>query len=382
MSEPVKPLPRLALLREMTDRAVLDRVFADGRVTRAELAARTGISKPTISESVRRLEAGGVLRPTGQDLTGRRGRVATFYELARDTGYVLAAEINQDGVHTLAADLAARTVGSGHWRPAKAVDPGALTEALRMAVLGLIAEHGAPRAIAMSMATPVDQETGTTIRLPDSPFPEGPASPGAVLTDLAPGAPVLVDNDVNLAALAERRSGTARDAHSFAYIYVGAGLGMSVYLGDQLLRGAHGLAGEIGYLTAVADPDHQLTAAIAGKGFGARDAPALDVAALLGALDRAEAGDEAAAAAVWAVGTMIGHAVAATCTVVDPDLVLLGGPIGSRAGLVEPVRAVVERTVPAPVRVEQGMFTESAALHGALLLALDSGRGSLLTREN
>jgi predicted NBD/HSP70 family sugar kinase len=377
----------------MTDRAVLDRVFAAGRVTRAELASLTGISKPTISESVRRLEAAGVLRAGGIDQTGRRGRVATFYEVAADAGYVLAAEVNQHGVHTLAANLAGATVDERRHGAVRPGDRAALAEAVRATVAAAVAAgavHGPPRAVAVSVANPVDPVTREIIALPNSPFPEGRLSVRDTLAGLADPAPLLVDNDVNFSALAERRSGAASTAESFVYLYLGAGLGMSYYHGDQLVRGAHGLAGEIGYLVtepaddsaaddtaAAAGGPVRLSEAIAALGFGRPDGPALDVTAIHRALAEAAAGDPRAGAVVRRLGAAVARAVAAVCAVVDPDLVVLGGPVGTHPGLLEPVRAAVTTVALAPVRVEPGAVTEFAPLRGALVAALDAGRAGL-----
>src|SRR5882757_6844396 len=251
-------LPRLGLLREMTDRAVLDRIFATGRTTRAELSSHTGISKPTISESVRRLTAAGVLRDSGSDQTGRRGRIATFYEVAPDAGYVLAVEVDQQGIHTLAANLAGETVDQRRHHAVRPGDRAALAAALRDTVRETVAAavvHGPPRAVAVSVANPVDPVTREVIALPDSPFPEGRVPVPETVAGLVEPAPLLVDNDVNFSALAERRAGAASAAESFVYLYLGAGLGMSFYHGDQLVRGAHGLAGEIGYLVTDSSPD-------------------------------------------------------------------------------------------------------------------------------
>ena len=74
--------------------------------------------------------------------------------------------------------------------------------------------------------------------------------PGVFAHNLVHPAPVLVDNDVNLAALAEHRAGNAAGRLASPYVYVGAGRGLGLYIGDQLIRGAHGLAGEIGFLPA------------------------------------------------------------------------------------------------------------------------------------
>ena len=381
-------LPRLGLLREMTDRAVLDRVFAAGRVTRTELASLTGISKPTISESVRRLEAAGVLRAGGIDQTGRRGRVATFYEVAADAGYVLAAEVNQHGVHTLAANLAGATVDERRHGAVRPGDQVALADAVRATVAAAVAAsaaHGPPRAVAVSVANPVDPVTREVIALPNSPFPEGRLPVRETLAGLADPAPLLVDNDVNFSALAERRCGAASAAESFVYLYLGAGLGMSFYHGDQLVRGAHGLAGEIGYLVTDSSPDTvddaaapvRLASAIAGLGFGRPDSPALDVAAIHRALAGAAAGDTGAGAVVRRLGATVARAVAAACAVVDPDLVVLGGPVGTHPGLLAPVRAAVATAALAPVRIEPGAVTEFAPLRGALVAALDTGRAAL-----
>jgi len=364
MSDPDRPLPRLAMLRAMTDRAVLDHVFVHGRTTRAELAATTGISKPTISESVRRLETAGALRATGTDQTGRRGRIATFYELAADAGRVVAAEVNQQGIRTVTTDLTGTVLATGDHAP----DDRPMTAAVRDAVAAAAgAGPGPVRATAISVANPVDPVTHEVVELPGSPFPEGRLRAGEI------GRDVLLDNDVNFSALAERREGAAREAKSFAYVYVGAGLGVSLYVGDQLVRGAHGLAGEIGYLDSSGST---LASALADQGFGRPDAPSLDVDAMLTTLDEAD-GDAVATERLRLLGATLGRAVAAICTIVDPDLVLLGGPAGSRPGLVTEIRRTVRAAAPGPVRVAAGAVADSA-LRGALLSALDHGRDGLV----
>ncbi|WP_103350378.1 ROK family transcriptional regulator [Amycolatopsis sp. CA-128772] len=366
MSDPDRPLPRLAMLRAMTDRAVLDRVFVENRTTRAELAATTGISKPTISESVRRLETAGALRATGTDQTGRRGRIATIYELAADAGRVVAAEVNQQGIRTVTTDLTGTVLATARHAPGGRP----MTDAVRAAIAAAGAAGPGPvRATAISVANPVDPVAHEVVALPGSPFPEGTLRAGEI------GPDVLLDNDVNFSAIAERREGAARAAKSFAYVYVGAGLGVSLYVGDQLLRGAHGLAGEIGYLDSSGTT---LASALAEQGFGRPDAPSLDVDAMLTTLDAAAAGDTVAAERLRLLGGTLGRAVAAICTIVDPDLVVLGGPAGSRAALVAEIRQTVHAAAPGPVRVAAGEVTDSAALRGALLSALDHGRDGLV----
>src|SRR5689334_20785041 len=93
------PKPSLGMLREMSDEAVLRALMSSPRLTRAELAAVTGLSKPTTSEAVRRLQSGGLVRDTGERTNGRGG-VGTYYALAEDAGVALAVSIAAEGVVT------------------------------------------------------------------------------------------------------------------------------------------------------------------------------------------------------------------------------------------------------------------------------------------
>ena len=96
--------PSLELLRSLTDEHVLRALMTEPRLTRAELASRTGISKPTISESVRRLTEAGLLRDTGERTTGR-GRIGTYYALAQDLGAALVVSIAPEGIVAECVDV-------------------------------------------------------------------------------------------------------------------------------------------------------------------------------------------------------------------------------------------------------------------------------------
>ncbi|MBW8765720.1 MAG: winged helix-turn-helix domain-containing protein, partial [Geodermatophilales bacterium] len=96
--------PSLELLRSLTDEHVLRALIDKRRLTRAEIAARTGISKPTVGESVRRLTEAGLLRDTGERTTGR-GRIGTYYGLADDLGVALVVGVAPEGVVAEAVDV-------------------------------------------------------------------------------------------------------------------------------------------------------------------------------------------------------------------------------------------------------------------------------------
>jgi predicted NBD/HSP70 family sugar kinase len=375
-----RALPQ-SVLREATDRLLLDHLVRVGQATRAELSVATGISKPTVSEAVRRLVAAGLLDVGGLQETGRRGRVGTYYTLGAAAGWVLALELDQAGVQAWAADLAGDVRHRLARPPGTPGDMDALADAVRMLVAEAVtrvgSEHGPLRAIGVSVANPVHPTTHEIVALAGSPFPEGLLSPAEILGDTV-SAPVLVDNDVNLAALAEHRAGAGAGAAGFAYVYVGAGLGLGLYIGDQLIRGAHGLAGEIGYLPgAVAGDSGAATLAgdLAADGFGRSDAPSNDVAAVLRMLDTAEPGD----LRLRRFGAAIGRAIASVAAVVDPELILLGGPVGTHPALLAPVVDAFSAVSPSPARVAHGTLGTLAPLHGALHLALDHARAAAVT---
>src|SRR3954447_15452962 len=99
------PLASLDLLRQITDRHVIDQLLSAPTMTRAEIAARTGISKPTISESVRRLEDAGIVTEAGQQLSGRRGRTGLYYTLRDDLGVALAISASPEGLIAETLDI-------------------------------------------------------------------------------------------------------------------------------------------------------------------------------------------------------------------------------------------------------------------------------------
>src|SRR4051794_13458801 len=99
--------PSLDLLRSLTDEHVLRALMDAPRLTRAEIAARTGISKPTVGESVRRLTEAGLLHDTGERTTGR-GRIGSYYALADDVGSALVVSIAPDGIVAEVMDVRGR----------------------------------------------------------------------------------------------------------------------------------------------------------------------------------------------------------------------------------------------------------------------------------
>ena len=114
--------PTLGLLRSLSDEHVLRALMIRRRATRAEIAAATGLSKPTVSESVRRLTDAGAVVDTGERTTGR-GRIGTYYALAPTSGHALVASLAPEGIVAEAVDVYGDVVSRAE-APARGADVG------------------------------------------------------------------------------------------------------------------------------------------------------------------------------------------------------------------------------------------------------------------
>jgi predicted NBD/HSP70 family sugar kinase len=346
------------------------------RLTRAELAAETGISKPTVGESVRRLAEAGLVADTGQRTAGGRGRgrVGSYYALADSTGVALAVSIAPEGIVAESIDAHGETVARAQQetsRPARAVQVAA---ALRSAADQARRDTGlTPRLAVVSAADPVDRVTGRTVHLPDAPFLLGELDPAQILAPHVDG-PVTVDNDVNWAAQAERDHVAAPD--DFTYLFLGEGLGCAVVSDGQVRRGHAGLAGEVAHLLT-AGPRGQAMPFIEVFGeLGLRQAgsTAIDAGRLLAA---ATGPGPQAAATRHALGQAVSGVLAAIVALTDPGLIIIGGSWGRRPVVLDTIvagAALLPRTVP----VRGAGLTGNPSLAGARLDALSRLREAII----
>ncbi len=374
---PIRTLPHAGLLREITDDTVLEEVFRHGRVTRAGVAAATGISKPTISDSFRRLVERGLLTEGGPR-SGHRGRVATYYQLATTAGWVLAIAIDHDQLTTRALTLTGEPVGEST-QPA----PGGPTR-LVGALLRVLRRHrsaaaglGPLRVMAVAVASPFGGAPPKPESVPDWRSPAGQAGLRSLLPRLG-GTRLLLESAVDLAGHAERQLGVARDTSSFGYLSFGRSLDLALYVGDTLVRGAHGLAGEVGLLPNSSSPAETVQQALIRQGFGTANGTALDAPTIIRTLDRAAARDVTAAARVDGMCRSLLSVVLAAYAVVDPELLVLAGPVGRHPWLLARLELAARTLQPLPVHLVSGAMDGSAAVRGALLRALAEGQQALL----
>ncbi|MEO3868168.1 ROK family transcriptional regulator [Nonomuraea sp. B12E4] len=388
MSGPVPGTP--SLLRAINDRAALRALLQHGPLTRPELGALTGLSKPTASQLLARLREAGLVVLDGVR-EGLPGRTAEVYRINPAAAYVGALDVTPGRIEARIADLTGTVVGE-HTLPTRRRPAGELVDRLDAALRGAN-PPGRLRRVVIGVQAAIDPTTG---RLGHAAAED---VPGWQIPDLVPtlgaglGVPVDVENDVNLAALAEQAHGAATDSRDFVLLWADQGIGSAIVLGGRVHRGATGGAGEVGYMPAPGAPTARESGRYAGHGYQAlTGGPA--VLELLRSYGVRGAGfRQAVAAAVRAAGgrgaragqaraglrevaARLAVGLAAITSVVDPGLIVLTGGVVLPGG--ETLRELVEEelhalTIPRP-RVRLSSVAGNPVLAGALELALGAVR--------
>src|SRR5579864_2773473 len=240
-----------SLLRVLNDRAALDLLLRGQMLTRSQISEYTGVSRVTVAQMLARLEERGLVAIVGEQ-AGNRGPNAALYSVVSSSAYVAGLYIEADLVSAAVADVTGRRVADVSVNPNSAEDP---VEVVLGVVERACARAGVDvatlRALVIGSPGVVDPRTGDprlAVNLPA--WHEG-------ALDALRGVlhkPVVIENDVNLAAMAERAAGAALGADDFVLVWLGGGLGLATILGGQLHRGTAGAAGEIGYLPAHGAP--------------------------------------------------------------------------------------------------------------------------------
>jgi predicted NBD/HSP70 family sugar kinase len=364
------------LLRSLSEEHVLRVLISEGQLTRAQLAARTGLSKPTVSDSVERLVEAGLVRDTGERTTGR-GRAGIYYALAGDLGAALVESIAPDGVVCEVIDVHGAVLAHELRPIGRAANPAQVRRTLLAGTRRAAASATGPLRVAVvSAADPVDRVSGRLVQLPDAPFLVCELSPVDVLAPLVNG-PVVVDNDVHWAARAERDSAVIHDGavlDNFAYLHLGDGLGCAVVSDSEVRRGARGIAGEISHLITRGPNGRavRFTDVFAELKLRRPDSTAIDTDRLLAAVDTAtEHSDRARAVLSVAISDVLTALVALS----DPDLVIIGGNWGP--AVLDSVRTEFDRQ-PRHVPLRPTALTTNAPLTGARDHALHRLRDAIL----
>ncbi|GLX06406.1 ROK family protein [Microbispora sp. NBRC 16548] len=374
------------LLRQINDRAALELLISRGPLTRAELGELTGLSKVTSGQLLARLETRGLVTAAGER-PGGRGPNAALYGVNPSSAYVAGLEVLPDSVTAAVADITGTVVAQVTVDPSEARDPvGIVHEAVQRACGTAGIELTRLRCFVIGTRGVVDPLTGDVRYSVD--LPTWHVGILAGLRTLL-GECVIIENDVNLAALAEQTYGAARGADDFVILWTGVGQGLGVMLGGRLHRGITGGAGEIGWLPVPGEPlPSAVTAPQTGSfqrlvggealwnlarahGLATPDVRAAEVAVLV--RTAVDAGNEDF---VEDLAGRLAVGVAAVSVVLDPGLVVLGGDVGRAGGvhLAERVEEAVARVCPSRPTVVATGVEGNPVLMGAIVAALDRAR--------
>jgi predicted NBD/HSP70 family sugar kinase len=383
------------VLRAMNDRAALDLLLEHGPLSRTRIGELTGLSKPTASQLLARLEAAGLVVATGTT-AGRPGPSAQLYRVNPDAGYVAALDVTPDRILAAVADISGElrgqhTITTRGRRASRTV--GLVTEAVDAAAKAAGADRSRLNRVVIGIPGAFDPVSG---KLRYAGHVPGWHSP-TLLDELrgALGVPLAVENDVNLAAVAEQRLGAAVDCEDFVLFWAEEGLGAAIVLGGRLHRGATGGAGEVGYMPLPGAPVlHNVSRANTGGFQELAGGEAVVKLARLGGLKARTPQEAVSRAVAEATGNpdnqdapavldelavRFATGLASIVAVLDPQLVVLSGGVFAAGG--EELRSRIadqlhQLAIPRP-RLLLSAVEGNPVLLGAASRALSDARDEL-----
>ncbi|MFG2297899.1 ROK family transcriptional regulator [Streptomyces sp. NPDC048603] len=357
--------------RAINDRLALHLLQDEGPLTAGQLKTRTGLSRPSVADLVERLTGAGLIEVVGESGEQRRGPNAKLYGIVSRRAHLAALDVRTDSATAVVTDLLGNPLAETALPVAAPADAVA---ALRRATR----EAGADTLHTVMIGAPGLVAPGTGELRDSTGLPAWHRDLVGLLQRELP-ARVLVENETNLAAVAEQRLGAARDLGSFVLLWLGAGVGAAVVLDGRLRRGASGGAGEIGFLP-VPGTAGLPSATDCGGGFHALAgrAAVVDLAAghgFTGSPEEAVAG-AAGPAFLDALAERLALGAAAVAAVLDPGCVILGGELGRAGGpaLADRVAARLAALTPVPTSVRASTLGGGAVLSGARLAARDAAQ--------
>lgn len=225
----------------------LDRIRKAGVLGRAEIARESGLSTQAVSNIIADLLSDDLIVERGRK-EGVRGQPPVLYGLNPKGGYALGIEIRPDAVFAAVLDFCGTTISSLRMPLAKA-DLSIITDAVLSAKEAVLRKAKLKTSAVLGVGIVMPGPFGSTGL-------SGTGSELAVFDNIRPtewfeeklGLPVVVENDANAAAIAERLSGVAHGIDTFALLYFGSGLGLGVVQDGRIVQGAFNNAGEIGHI--------------------------------------------------------------------------------------------------------------------------------------
>lgn len=368
-----KPGSNAERSRSSNRQAVLGRIQSAGQLGRAEIARALGLSTQAVSNIIADLERDGLLAEVGRR-SGARGLPATQYGVNAEGGYAFGFEIRPDAVFAALVDLNGTPVQTAR-TPLSMTNPRTVVPLVKMLSQKITRDAGISPERVMGAGIVIPGPFGRTgLSGLGSDLPGWEDVDARALFSEAFDLPVELSNDANAAAMSERLAGGLTH---FAYLYFGAGLGLGLVSGGQLVEGAFGNAGEIGHVR-IQTPDgpaplETRLSRIAMKGLYEVGGPSdIDTIAKFYAAEDSRMMD-------WlAAGTdALSQAVALIENLFDPQTIILGGAMPEAvldhliAHTELPAQSVSNRAARTTPRLQRGTCGRMTATLGAAALILN-----------
>jgi glucokinase len=377
-------------LRQVNTREVLRLLRLYSPCSRADIVRHSGLSAPTVSSTIDYLRRKHLVERIGRG-PSNGGRPPTLLRFNDTFGYVVGVDIGGTAVRVVLADLHGKIVGKWVGSIHNNSTPKRIVALVMRGIHHLERHHGvqAKKLMTVAVGAPgiTDSRAGIVFSAPN--LTNWKDVPLRQILEDSTGVAVAIENDVNLGALGESWSGTARGVRDFVFIAIGTGIGAGIFVNGRLYHGSDWAAGEIGYLRV---PGTQLTrlaihrpgpleSVIGGSGIERmwrmsrngndrrspvkrRQLKATEI------FDLAQSGDARARGVLMQSARILADAIADVSVILNTSQVILGGRVGLHSALFEATRRILERNEIARPRLTLSTLGEDAQLYGAIWLAL------------
>jgi glucokinase len=389
------PIGRPSVLRHANAHSLLKLLRECGSCSRADLVRASNLSAPTVTNVVKDLLAEGLVEPLGEGESSG-GRPPDMIRFKAERGCLLAVEISAESILLLLTDLNGSELETQKLSLAKRKTTpdaicGYIGEELKILLRKQKKTRGQLLAVVVGVPAITNVEEGSVLSI--STLEGWRSVPLRAMLSKIANCLVIVENDMNLAALGEHYCGAAQAEKNFVFMKIGTNVGAGIFLGGRIHHGSQWSAGEIAYLRLPSISRRQPTIHEFGElemvltssgilkswqeesGKASRTGREIDA---MGILNLAQAGDVRAEKIVRQRAEIVADIIVNLSLILNPGLILLGGEIGSHPALIDLVRKQLEGDEFAVTKVGASAPGNRAVLWGAISLALDAIPGVLL----
>jgi glucokinase len=404
MSDTFTPLlqsspSRPSHLRQANARGLLLLLRENNPCSKADLVRLSGLSAPTVSSAVSHLESLGLIESIG-DGESSGGRPPELLRFNAKHGLIAAADIGGTRLRMMLADLNGVVLSS--WSTIllrRQKTPGAICNLINEGLQIMCDEAGAStkKILHLTAGAPGITNVAEGLVLSAPNLADWVHVPLRDMLERETGISVILENDTNLAAVGERWRGAARGIDNFVFIALGTGIGAGIFLGGQLHHGAQWCAGEIGYFGVRGEKRGamklreagQLESVIGGTGIEEHWQRVLARSGLTRnndlvnlhatqILDLARDGDPLSIEVITHAATLLADTVADVALLLNPEIVVLGGGVGSHPELCRLTQSIIQQHELAQPQLRSSALGTQAQLFGALSLSVTAAEADLL----